>query len=432
MVSSLMQIISANRAGQAASIPSVCSAHPEVLTASLLLAEELDVPLLIEATSNQVNQFGGYTGMTPADFIGFVHQHAQNAGTDRDRLFFGGDHLGPQAWKSEPVESAMARARTLVADYVAAGFSKIHLDCSEGCAGEAVQLDDATVSGRAADLAQCCEAAKPAGNEPVYIVGTEVPPPGGVRSSDDHDGIAPTDPAHAAATMRAHLAAFDALGLGDAAARIVGLVVQPGVEFGPLSLDRMPAERDGAALKSILADFPNLVFEAHSTDYQTPATFPHLAGMGFAIQKVGPALTFAYRQAVYALDLLIDLLDGPGRNVPSLRQVMQDLMQGDDASWNGHYAGDAESILMQLHFSYSDRIRYYWPRARAQTAIATIFERLRDQPLPDPLLAQVFAPETLARAATLRADIPLIRALVLAEIQSALLPYFFAPVAASK
>ena len=67
----LREIIARNLAGSAEAMPSVCSAHPDVLAASVLLAEEADVPLLVEATSNQVNQFGGYTGMKPADFIGF-------------------------------------------------------------------------------------------------------------------------------------------------------------------------------------------------------------------------------------------------------------------------------------------------------------------------------------------------------------------------
>ena len=71
----LTDIIHQNRNGGPA-IPSVCSAHPDVLTASLLLAQALDRPVLIEATSNQVNHRGGYTGMTPADFIADVRARA--------------------------------------------------------------------------------------------------------------------------------------------------------------------------------------------------------------------------------------------------------------------------------------------------------------------------------------------------------------------
>ena len=106
----LRDIIKANRAGETVAIPSVCSAHPDVLRASLSLAQALDRPVVIEATSNQVNQDGGYTGMTPPDFIGFVNAIADQGGIARDRIIFGGDHLGPQAWRAMDVGTALAKA----------------------------------------------------------------------------------------------------------------------------------------------------------------------------------------------------------------------------------------------------------------------------------------------------------------------------------
>ena len=78
MVEVLRDIIRRNRAGAAVAIPSVCSAHPDVLRASLALAAQLDRHIVIEATSNQVNQDGGYTGMTPVDFIQFVNALADD------------------------------------------------------------------------------------------------------------------------------------------------------------------------------------------------------------------------------------------------------------------------------------------------------------------------------------------------------------------
>ena len=159
MADILREVIRRNRAGQAVAIASVCSAHPAVLEASLRLAAEKSRALVVEATSNQVNQDGGYTGMRPADFIGFVHAIADRAGMDRAGVIFGGDHLGPQVWRKRPAEAAMAQARVLVAEYVGTGFRKIHLDCSEGCAGEPAQLGDALAAARAADLAKAALAA---------------------------------------------------------------------------------------------------------------------------------------------------------------------------------------------------------------------------------------------------------------------------------
>ena len=156
MSEALRDIITRNRAGERVAIPSVCSAQPDVLRASMTLAARLGQPIVIEATSNQVNQDGGYMGMTPVDFVAYVHGLADETATDRAALLFGGDHLGTQAWRAQPAQTAMEKARVLVKDYVEAGFGKIHLDCSEGCAGDPPQLDDAITADRSAILAQAC------------------------------------------------------------------------------------------------------------------------------------------------------------------------------------------------------------------------------------------------------------------------------------
>jgi len=58
--------------GRPIGLTSVCSAHPLVIEAALRHGLNHRSPVLIEATCNQVNQFGGYTGQTPADFARFV------------------------------------------------------------------------------------------------------------------------------------------------------------------------------------------------------------------------------------------------------------------------------------------------------------------------------------------------------------------------
>jgi D-tagatose-1,6-bisphosphate aldolase subunit GatZ/KbaZ len=414
----LSEVIARNRAGQRAAIPSVCTAHPEVLTACLLRAEALDRAIVVEATSNQVNQDGGYTGMTPVGFAALVHGLADRAGVARGRIVLGGDHLGPQAWRKGTAEAAMAKARVMVADYVAAGFAKIHLDCSEGCAGEAGQLDDATAAARAADLALACEAAAP--GPVLYVIGTEVPPPGGARAGEDGH-ITPTTPASARATLAAHRAAFAARGLDAVLPRIGGLVVQPGVEFAPMAVHRLPMARDPGLLAA-LTDWPLMCLEAHSTDYQHPEVFPRLADLGFAFQKVGPALTFAWREAIYALDCLAGIAGW--RRGDSVVGVMEALMLADPHHWQGHYRGDSTDLAAERHFGLADRIRYYWPRPEAQAAVSRLLADLEGRRLPEALLAQVLPGPVLARAETLTGPRPL--ALARAAVQLALDPYFFA------
>jgi D-tagatose-1,6-bisphosphate aldolase subunit GatZ/KbaZ len=418
MADILRDIIARNRAGQVCAIPSVCSAHPEVLRASLMLAEQLDRPVVIEATSNQVNQDGGYTGMRPADFIAFVHGIADEAGVARARIIFGGDHLGPQAWRKGPADLAMAKARVLVADYVRAGFNKIHLDCSEGCQGEAAQVGDGLAAARAADLAAAALAAARDPGALLFVIGTEVPPPGGARA-DEHGDTAPTTPANAAATLAAHAMAFRAAGLEHALPQIGGLVVQPGVEFSPMDIHHMPTARDPGLL-AVLADWPGVCLEAHSTDYQHPAVFPRLAQLGFAFQKVGPALTFVYRQALYALDSLRQ--QAGWASTEPLCDVMERLMLAQPDNWQGHYQGGSGDLRVERHFGLADRIRYYWPQPAALAAVKAVLDDLQGRQLPAPLLAQAFGPSIIARAAQIAGPMP--QALILASIQLALDPYF--------
>ena len=412
MTDILLDVIARNRAGERAAIPSVCSAHPEVIEASLRLARSLGRPVVIEATSNQVNQEGGYTGQSPADFVAQVNALADKAGLDRAQIVLGGDHLGPQAWRSLPAPEAMAKADAMIRAYAKAGFTKLHLDCSEGCAGEPAQLSDDLTVPRAAALARAAGEAVPA-DRLLFVVGTEVPPPGGARAGEH--GIAATRPDAARATLDAHVSAFRGLG------RIGALVVQPGVEFGAMEIHHLPLSRD-PALREAVAHHDGVVLEAHSTDYQRPEVFPRLAELGFAFQKVGPALTFAWREGIYALDRLAQIAGWMHRD---LSETMESAMLADPRHWQRHLDAAAGDLRLQRHVSYADRIRYYWPRPDAQAALSRLRGVLSGKRLPDPLLHQGFAPAVLDRAEALRSQLPAPDALLQASVQEALGPYFF-------
>lgn len=110
----MKEIISRHKAGEQIGICSVCSAHPLVIESALRFDLNSGNKVLIEATSNQVNQFGGYTGMKPADFRDFVYGIAQEVGFPRERLILGGDHLGPNCWQNEPAAAAMEKSVELI------------------------------------------------------------------------------------------------------------------------------------------------------------------------------------------------------------------------------------------------------------------------------------------------------------------------------
>ncbi|MER8571001.1 D-tagatose-bisphosphate aldolase, class II, non-catalytic subunit [Mesorhizobium sp. M1409] len=382
----LAAIATRRAAGERRGIASVCSAHPLVIEAALRHGKARGADVLIEATCNQVNHEGGYTGMTPGDFRRLVEVIADKVAFPLDRLVLGGDHLGPNPWKDLPAPEAMQKASRMVDAYAEAGFTKIHLDASMGCAGEGAAPPDATIAERAAELAAVAETAadRTGGAKPVYVIGTEVPVPGGALEAMDH--LAVTTPEAALETVRIHRQAFSRLGLDKAFSRAIGIVVQPGVEFGNAEVIAYRPER-AQALAGTLRDLPQFVFEAHSTDYQPVTALTALADDGFAILKVGPWLTFALREALYGLSHIADILvPDPARE--SLPAAMERAMQAAPGNWKNHYHGSATEQRIERHFSYSDRIRYYWPALAARQATDALMQALGDRDIPPPLISQ--------------------------------------------
>lgn len=383
----LTKMVEQHKRGKANGIYAVCSAHPIVLEAAIRYAHANHTPLLIEATSNQVDQFGGYTGMTPADFRSFVCRLADSLDFSQDMLILGGDHLGPNRWQNLPAEQAMANVDDLIKSYVAAGFKKIHLDCSMSCANDPVPLTDEIVAERAARLAKVAEETCMAHfgeSDLVYVIGTEVPVPGGAHET--LTDLAVTTPDAARATLQAHYHAFEKHGLEGIWPRIIALVVQPGVEFDHTHIiDYQPQK--AVALSKMVEDYDTLVFEAHSTDYQTPQSLRQLVIDHFAILKVGPALTFALREALFSLAAIEEELL-PAKACSGLRHVLESVMLDRPEYWQSHYHGDGNARRLARGYSYSDRVRYYWPDSQIDEAFERLVRNLADDPIPLPLISQ--------------------------------------------
>lgn len=389
----MKDIVSKHKEGKRVGICSVCSAHPLVIEAALRFDLYTDRTVLIEATSNQVNQYGGYTGMRPEQFNAFVLAIAEEVGFPASRLCLGGDHLGPNCWSKESAESAMKKSEVLIADYVAAGFSKIHLDTSMSCGDDPSPLDPHTVAERAARLCEVAErVATPEQKRALsYVIGTEVPVPGGEKAAISQIHITTTDAAQQ--TIDTHYAAFKQRGLDAAIERIIAIVVQPGVEFDHTSVIHYAPEK--ATTLSRFIETTSLVYEAHSTDYQTAQAYQALVNDHFAILKVGPALTFAMREAIFSLALIENTLIAPERRselIPVILQVMQDKPE----YWKDYYSPVYSKALIDIQFSLSDRLRYYWPDERINQAVATLFDNLNQIVLPLGAVSQYF-PEQFQR-----------------------------------
>ncbi len=390
----LQQILQNNRATGSTGIYSVCSAQPCVIEAAVRQSIEDDSILLVESTSNQVNQEGGYTGQTPQLFADFIHSSAHNAGLPSNRVVLGGDHLGPFPWKNQVASSAMGKAQQLVRACVLAGYQKIHLDASMPCADDVQNpLDAEIIAERAASMAEAAEKAfteLPAGfDPPVYVIGTEVPTPGGETEPGSPPAV--TTHEHAQHTLEAFQAAFVERKLSAAWDRVIALVVQPGVEFGDdvvFGYDRVKA----GALATELPEEPPIVYEAHSTDYQSTQALSELVQDHFAILKVGPWLTFALREALFALSAMERELLGGNKNIrlSEVREALENAMLRNTSHWRSHYHGNEARQRFSRSFSYSDRCRYYWPEPEVKAEVARLITNLEAVSLPPTLLSQYF------------------------------------------
>jgi D-tagatose-1,6-bisphosphate aldolase subunit GatZ/KbaZ len=390
-----------NRAGKRRGIYSVCSANRLVLEAAFAQAKQDGSPLLIEATCNQVNQDGGYTGQTPAQFRDYVHTVAKESNFAAERLILGGDHLGPNPWRTRSAEAAMEKACAMVSAYAAAGFNKIHLDASMRCGDDPRILANEEIAERAARLCEVVEASAPAASrKPVYVIGTEVPTPGGAQEEME---IEVTSTASLRETLDVYHRAFSRRNLLSAWERIVGVVVQPGVEFGNEAVaDYVPAKA-AELIQSILQQ-KGIVFEAHSTDYQTAESLRQLVSGHFGILKVGPELTFMLREAVFALARIEEeWIAGERRS--EIRTVIERVMVEHPENWMAYYHGDESQVRFARAYSLSDRIRYYWPNVEISKALARLIENLRESPTPLPLVAQYLPRQAEAiRAGAIRND----------------------------
>jgi D-tagatose-1,6-bisphosphate aldolase subunit GatZ/KbaZ len=286
----------------------------------------------------------------------------------------------------------MHNACELVRECVLAGYKKIHLDASMACADDNKSgPDQSIIAQRAARLCSAAENAfkdLPPGSSPLlYVIGSEVPAPGGESLPGAPPAVSPADQIHD--TLKLFRAAFAGQNVDAAWDRVIGLVVQPGVEFGENVI--VDYERQKAmALSSALPKHPALVYEAHSTDYQRPAALAQMVEDHFAILKVGPWLTFAFREAVFALSAIERewLAYRKGVRISKVREALEAAMLRNPTYWRSYYHGGEDETRLARAYSYSDRCRYYWGDATVQQELAHLRANIDTAPPPSTLVSQ--------------------------------------------
>lgn len=389
----LLNIVEKRKIGINCGVPSFCSANKIVIEAIMEQAKRFDDVVLIEATANQVNQYGGYMDMKSEDFRDYVYQIADKINFDKTKIVLGGDHLGPLTWCDEPAKTAMEKAKVLVRQCVLAGYTKVHLDTSMKLGDDPIDrpLAVETIAERGAILYQECELAyqeliktNPDAVHPVYIIGSEVPIPGG---SQEDEGLKVTTPADFENTILTYKRVFQNHGLDNAWNYIIGIVVQPGVEFGNNEL-HIYNRLDAVDLCNTLKKYPDIVFEGHSTDYQPPVKLKEMVEDGIAILKVGPALTFALREALFALSYMEKELILEENKRANFIEVLEEVMLEDDHNWIKHYHGNELEKHLARKYSFSDRCRYYFSLPKVVAAQNKLFANLQKVNIPLGMLHQ--------------------------------------------
>ena len=396
----MQEMMEKRRQGIKCGIPSYCTANELALEIALRRAKMLNQPVLIEATANQVNQYGGYTGMLPKDFYKLVLDMAAAIDLPEQMVILAGDHLGPLTWQNLPEAEAMEKSIELVYQYTRAGFTKIHLDTSMKVADDAEGLlSTEVIARRGATLYKAAikgyeelKAEKPEAIRPVFVVGSEVPIPGGAQEAED--SLAVTSVAAFKDTVATYKRVWEEEGVGEGMNDVIAVVVQPGVEFG----DDQVFLYDSAAaaeLCAALKEFPEVCFEGHSTDYQSPACLKAMVEDGIAILKVGPALTYGLREALFSMSLMENELV-PAEERSNFIDVLESTMLANPGNWQKHYHGDEKQLHLARKYSFSDRARYYMGQPEVLAAMEKLFTNLDTYKIPLNMLHQ-YMPLTYAK-----------------------------------
>jgi D-tagatose-1,6-bisphosphate aldolase subunit GatZ/KbaZ len=387
----LKTILAANRRGEHKGVYAVCSVNRHAIRAALRQARRDRWPVLIEATAQQVNPAGGYSGMTPADFAGLVYREAAAVDLDPGGVMLGGDHVGLRPWAHLPAGAAMGQALRLVKALVAGGFAKLHIDATTPVGDDPREPDGSLpmeyIISRTVDLMTAAESAaqRQGVRPPLYVVGSDVPAPGGATGAAGMGAISMS--AQIEDVLAATRNALAHRNLTALWPRIVAIVARTGADFSSRTVQPYEVART-RQLAAFIETHPGLVYEAHSTDFQTRPSLQAMVANHFAILKVGPWLTYTFRDTVYRLAGIERELLGARKTVQlsHLAETLEAAMTDDPQHWQQHYRGSADDLKWLRVHAYSDRIRYYWTYPGPAAALQRLFANLRRFPPPDGLI----------------------------------------------
>tara|TARA_Y100000768_G_scaffold388875_1_gene388155 strand:- start:1296 stop:2522 length:1227 start_codon:yes stop_codon:yes gene_type:complete len=338
-------------------LPSFCTANMDVLKSIMFFCNLKKLPCLIECTSNQVNQDGGYTKKTPKKFIKEILNLRKKIKLNKNQLFIGGDHLGPLPWKNKIKKVAIKNSIKLIESFLNEKFCKIHIDTSIKCKDDVI-FNNEIIFERTKKILENLKIRRKIKNR-FLIIGSEVP----LSGSGDSKKIVLTNIKQVINECKKFRQVLKKSKFEKN--RKFGLVVEPGMKY----MHRLIKKPDLKKFhnKKIFSTKNNFVFEAHSTDYQPLSILKKLVHNNFKFLKVGPELTYNYSRSLFFMENIENKLFK--KKTSFIKTNIFNSMKKNDKYWLGYYNYKNKNLFLE---SKLDRMRYYFNYFNVDNSIKTL------------------------------------------------------------
>jgi len=348
------------------SLPSFCTANFNVIKILIIFAKHHNLPILLESTSNQVNQFGGYTGLTPKEFYKKISKLKKKIKINKKQVMIGADHLGPLPWKKFNSKVALKNAKTLIKKCIALKYDKIHIDSTIICKDDK-SLNLNFIRSRSEEIFNTVP--KKNIKDVFFVFGSEVPFAGGGNNSKPK----PSKLNNIKTDYSLYNSVLKNLNINKK--NKFSLVIEPGMAFSNSKVILPKLEKFRKRLS--FSKKNNFSYEAHSTDYQKLKTLKKLVKNNFRFLKVGPELTFYFYQAIKKMEEIEHMYCNKKSNI---EYELINAMQRDDKYWKDYYKGTKNKIKFLKLNSYLDRMRYYWDSKKVKKSMNKLIKNINTIP----------------------------------------------------
>lgn len=323
-------------------LPSFCTSNEDVIETIICFCKKFRLPILIESTSNQVNQFGGYSKLTPSQFKLKIEKIASKHSLNKKEIIFGGDHLGPLPWNKYNNKLALRRGSALVKLYIKSNFKKIHVDTTMKLKNDK-SLNKKKIKDRTKTILRGLKNKRI--NKLIFVLGSEVPPAGGEKFKRKYKNNLFNEIVE---EVKLYKSILKELKLS----KELNLVVDTGMSFTDNKV--YSSKKNSLKLLNKISKQMRVKYEAHSTDYQSLKELKKLRMNNFKYLKVGPELTYYFTKAIL---LMSKIEDKYFKNTSEINKKIFETLEKKKQFWIDYYP--AKNLKKVLYGKF-DRLRYYW------------------------------------------------------------------------